>query len=193
MNKQIKLTKKQDEVLKRYHELIVKHNYQMVYVDEAYVDMTALNPIVGANWFDRTFETLVQKGLLVKVETEKVVKEGHFAGRKYTDWAWELTDLGKEYLGIEEPKEYAEEQQIQEVELTEQKLKEDIENLINENVKLYNLHWKTINAKNIQLIFNIGYFYLGGNLKRRLKQNEEIGELYNSLKIDNYKLKNLGK
>ena len=115
MKKQIKLTQKQEEVLRRYHELIVKHNYQTVYVDEAYVDMTALNPIVGANWFDRTFEALVQKGLLVRVEEEKVVEEGYFEGREYTDWYWKLTELGKEYLGIEEPEKACTKQELETV------------------------------------------------------------------------------
>ena len=46
MKKEIKLTQKQEQVLKRYNELLAKHNYQNVFVDEAYVDMTAINPIV---------------------------------------------------------------------------------------------------------------------------------------------------
>lgn len=103
MKEEIKLTQKQEQILRRYNELLAKHDYQIVYVDEAYVDMTALNKIVGANWFDRTFEALVQKGLLVKVEQEKTAEEGYFAGKKYTDWYWELTDLGFEYLGIDNP------------------------------------------------------------------------------------------
>lgn len=103
MKKEIKLTQKQEQVLKRYNELLAKHDYQPVWVDTAYVDMTALNKIVGANWFDRTFDALVQKGLLVKVEQEKTVEEGYFEGRDYTDWYWELTDLGFEYLGIVNP------------------------------------------------------------------------------------------
>ena len=101
MKKEIKLTPKQDQVLRSYNELLAKHDYKIVWVDTAYVDMTALNKIVGANWFDRTFESLVQKGLLVKVEQEKTVEEGYFAGKKYTDWYWRLTDLGLEYLGID--------------------------------------------------------------------------------------------
>lgn len=100
MQKEIKLTQKQEQVLRRYNELLAKHDYQPVWVDTAYVDMTALNKIVGANWFDRTFEALVQKGLLVKVEQEKIVEEGYFTGKKYTDWYWKLTNLGLEYLGI---------------------------------------------------------------------------------------------
>lgn len=103
MKKEIKLTQKQEQVLRRYNELLAKHDYQPVWVDTAYVDMTALNKIVGANWFDRTFEALVQKGLLVKVEQEKIVEEGYFTGKHYTDWSWELTDLGFEYLGIDVP------------------------------------------------------------------------------------------
>ena len=109
MKKEIKLTQKQEQVLKRYNELLAKHDYQPVWVDTAYVDMTALNKIVGANWFDRTFDALVQKGLLVKVEQEKTVEEGYFEGRDYTDWHWELTDLGFEYLGIDNPNKPVEE------------------------------------------------------------------------------------
>lgn len=105
MKKEIKLTQKQEQVLRRYNELLAKHDYQPVWVDTAYVDMTALNKIVGANWFDRTFEALVQKGLLVKVEQEKIVEEGYFTGKNYTDWYWKLTDLGLEYLGIDTPKD----------------------------------------------------------------------------------------
>lgn len=103
MKKEIKLTQKQEQVLRRYNELLAKHDYQPVWVDTAYVDMTALNKIVGANWFDRTFEALVQQGLLEKIEQEKIVKEGFFTGKKYTDWYWKLTDLGLEYLGIDVP------------------------------------------------------------------------------------------
>lgn len=103
MKKEIKLTQKQEQVLRRYNELLAKHDYQPVWVDTAYVDMTALNKIVGANWFDRTFEALVQQGLLEKIEQEKIVKEGFFTGKKYTDWYWKLTDLGLEYLGIAVP------------------------------------------------------------------------------------------
>ena len=103
MLENINLTEKQEQVLKRYNELLAKHDYQPVWVDTAYVDMTALNKIVGANWFDRTFDALVQKGLLIKVEQEKTVEEGYFKGKKYTDWYWELTDLGFEYLGIANP------------------------------------------------------------------------------------------
>lgn len=120
MKKQIKLTQKQEQVLRRYHELIEKRNNKTVYVDTAYVDMTALNPIVGANWFDRTFDTLVEKGLLERHEEEKVVEKGYFEGRDYTDWYWTITELGKEYLGIEEPEEVEEVEPIEEKQVQEE-------------------------------------------------------------------------
>lgn len=100
MQKEIKLTQKQEQVLIRYNEILAKHHYRFVGVNTVYIDMTAINPIVGANWFDRTFDALVQKGLLLKVEQEKIIQEGYFKGRHYIDWSWELTDAGVKYLSI---------------------------------------------------------------------------------------------
>lgn len=65
--------------------------------------MTAVANIVSHRWFDRTFKALIEKGLVEKVDTVIEITKGVHAGKTIPTYGYILTDLGFEYLGIDNP------------------------------------------------------------------------------------------
>lgn len=115
MKNNIKLTPKQQRVLEAFKTILEKENFKKIPVSDIYCNMTAVNKVVAANWFDRTFNKLEEKGLVEKEDMNYEIKGGHKKGEVVETYSYTLTDLGFEYLGIVNPnktKEQSEEKVI---------------------------------------------------------------------------------
>lgn len=99
----IKLTEKQEQVLNSLNTMLQKTEYKVQPVSDTYTYMTAVKKIVSHRWFDRTFRALIEKGLVEKVDTVIEITKGVHAGKTIKTYGYILTDLGFEYLGINNP------------------------------------------------------------------------------------------
>lgn len=100
MKKEIKLTQKQEQVLNSLNKMLEKNKYQTIVVADIHCSMTAVEKIVSASWFDRTFKALEEKGLVKKEAMTVEISGGYRKGEVYDSYGYNLTDLGLEYLGI---------------------------------------------------------------------------------------------
>lgn len=112
MKKEIKLTQKQEQVINSLNEMLAKTEYKVQPVSDTYTYMTAVAKIVSHRWFDRTFKALIEKGLVEKVDAVIEITKGVHAGKTIKTYGYILTDLGFEYLGIDNPNK-TEEQNLQ--------------------------------------------------------------------------------
>ena len=100
MKEEIKLTQKQEQVLNSLNKMLEKNKYQTIVVADIHCSMTAVEKIVSASWFDRTFKALEEKGLVKKEAMTVEISGGYRKGEVYDSYGYNLTDLGLEYLGI---------------------------------------------------------------------------------------------
>ena len=71
-------------------------------MSDLYVYMTCINSYVKENWFDRTFESLIELGLIEKIEYTTRQKCGFYDGKKYNTYMYDFTNKGLAYMGITE-------------------------------------------------------------------------------------------
>lgn len=112
MKKEIKLTQKQEQVLKGLLKIEQRNGDKKVTVSDIHCNMTAVTKIVAPNWFDRTFNKLEELGLVEKENMDFIVTGGYRKDIVEKTYTYIITDLGFEYLGIanstkteEQPKE----------------------------------------------------------------------------------------
>lgn len=103
MLENIKLTQKQEQVLNSLNTMLERTEYKVQPVSDTYTYMTAVANIVSHRWFDRTFKALIEKGLVEKVDTVIEITKGVHAGKTIKTYGYILTDLGFEYLDIDNP------------------------------------------------------------------------------------------
>lgn len=108
----INLTEKQEQVLQGLNKMLERKEYQTIVVSDIYCNMTAVEKIISDRWFDRTFNKLVELGLVKKEDMTVEITGGHRKGEFYESYGYNLTDLGFEYLGITNPNK-TEEQNLQ--------------------------------------------------------------------------------
>lgn len=109
MKKEIKLTPKQQQVLEGLADILARNNYKKVTVSDIHCNMTAVTKIVAPNWFDRTFNKLEELGLVEKEDMDFIVPGGYRKGVVEKTYTYNITELGLEYLGIDNPNEPVEE------------------------------------------------------------------------------------
>lgn len=112
MLENINLTEKQELVLNRLNTMLERNEYKTIVVADIYCEMTAVKKIISERWFDRTFNKLEELGLVEKENMSIEIKGGHRKGELYKSYGYNLTDLGFEYLGIDNPNK-TEEQKLQ--------------------------------------------------------------------------------
>ena len=103
MKKDIKLTQKQQQVLQTLSNMLEKNNYNKIPVSDIYCNMTAVKKVISPNWFDRTFNKLEELGLVKKEDMGYQVTGGFKKGEIVETYCYKLTQLGFEYLGINNP------------------------------------------------------------------------------------------
>ena len=104
MNKNyyLKLTKNQNNCLEGLYNFQVKNHWKNYEVSDLYVYMTCINSYVKENWFDRTFESLIELGIIEKIEYTTRQKGGFYDGKKYNTYMYDFTNKGLAYMGITE-------------------------------------------------------------------------------------------
>lgn len=100
MKKEIKLTPKQEQVLKGLLEIEQRNKGKKVTVSDIHCNMTAVTKIVAPNWFDRTFNKLEELGLVEKEDMDFIVPGGYRKGAVEKTYTYCLTIEGLEYLGL---------------------------------------------------------------------------------------------
>lgn len=101
MKKEIKLTQKQEQVLKSLNKMLEENFYRTILVSDIYSSMIE-EKIVSVRWFDYTFDKLEELGLVKKENASVAISSSrHIIDRVYTSYGYNLTDLGFEYLGID--------------------------------------------------------------------------------------------
>lgn len=123
MKKEIKLTQKQEQVLNSLNKMLEKNKYQTIVVSDIHCSMTAVEKIVSAGWFDRTFKALEEKGLVKKEAMAVEISGGYRKGEVYDSYGYNLTDLGLKYLGIDVKKDEKEQKVLSEESIQTQILK----------------------------------------------------------------------
>lgn len=103
MLENINLTEKQEQVLNSLNTMLEKNEHKTIVVADIYCEMTAVKKIISERWFDRTFNKLEELGLVKKEAMTVEISGGHRKGELYTSYGYNLTDLGFEYLGIDNP------------------------------------------------------------------------------------------
>ena len=178
MKNNIKLTPKQQRVLEAFKTILEKENFKKIPVSDIYCNMTAVNKVVAANWFDRTFKALEEKGLVEKEAMNYEIKGGHKKGEVVETYSYTLTDLGFEYLGIDNPNEPVEEvKEVKPLEksttvVTPEQHKEKVINTVQPTTKDTILPYKDSKS-------HISYKFVCKDCNTVIKSNEEY--LYNPL------------
>lgn len=178
MKNNIKLTQKQEQILKSLNAMLEKTEYKVQPVSDTYTYMTAVKKIVSHRWFDRTFKALIEKGLVEKVDTVIEIKKGVHAGKTIKTYGYILTDLGFEYLGIANPNEPVEEvKEVKPLEksttvVTPEQPKEKVINTVQPTTKDTILPYKDSKS-------HISYKFICKDCNTVIKSNEEY--LYNPL------------
>lgn len=109
MKKEIKLTPKQQQVLEGLVAIEQRNGDKKVTVSDIHCNMTAVTKIVTPNWFDRTFNKLEELGLVKREDMDFIVPGGYRKGVVEKTYTYTITELGLEYLGIDNPNEPVEE------------------------------------------------------------------------------------
>lgn len=112
MKKEIKLTQKQEQVLRGLLKIEQRNGDKKITVSDIHCNMTAVTKIVAPNWFDRTFNKLEELGLVKREDMDFIVPGGYRKGIVEKTYTYTITELGLKYLGIanstkteEQPKE----------------------------------------------------------------------------------------
>ena len=94
-NYYLKLTKNQNNCLEGLYNFQVKNHWKNYEVSDLYKYMTCIESYVKKNWFDRTFNALINLGLIEKIEYTKTQKGGK-------SYMYDFTDIGLAYMGVTE-------------------------------------------------------------------------------------------
>lgn len=101
-NQQIKLTPKQTRIMESLNTIFDIHELKPVYMGEIKEAIVVEQEIVDSAWYHRTMDALEKLGLIQIVDSSIEVKQGPYKGKLIPVKAYELTELGKQYLGIDE-------------------------------------------------------------------------------------------
>lgn len=99
-NQQIKLTPKQSRIMESLNIIFDIHELKPVYMGEIKETIVIEQKIVNSAWYHRTMDALEKLSLIQIVDSNIEVKQGPYKGKLIPVKAYELTELGKQYLGI---------------------------------------------------------------------------------------------
>ena len=91
----LKLTKNQNNALEGLYNFQVKNHWKNYKIEDLYIYMTSIESYIKEDWFERTFNSLIEIGLIEKIE----YKETQKGGKAYM---YDFTDRGLLYMGIGE-------------------------------------------------------------------------------------------
>ena len=94
-NYYLKLTKNQNNALEGLYNFQVKNHWKNYKIEDLYIYMTSIESYIKEDWFNITFNSLLEIGLIEKIEYTKTQKGGE-------SYMYDFTDRGLLYMGITE-------------------------------------------------------------------------------------------
>lgn len=97
-NYYLKLTKNQNNALEGLYNFQCKNHWKNYEISDLYKYMTSIESYIKEDLFNITFNSLLEIGLIEKIEYTKTQK----GGESYKSYMYDFTDKGLLYMGIGE-------------------------------------------------------------------------------------------
>ena len=94
-NYYLKLTKNQNNALEGLYNFQCKNHWKNYKIEDLYIYMTSIESYIKEDWFNITFNSLIEIGLIEKIEYKETQKGGE-------SYMYDFTDRGLLYMGIGE-------------------------------------------------------------------------------------------